>query len=281
MSLTSLVKTAIDKFKVDETSPFSPTGPMGPTGSYGSIDSGLKNEYVLKFKDLETKNVIKQSGILNSNDSTVPSPAKTKTNLLFTENIGEFFEWSEVYWSVDISFSPFVVYSTFIVGLDPTRLAGVFPFPEKLLGVQVGNTVTHIGKDAFRNCAILGEVTLANSVREIGLNAFRDCISLVTITLPYSVNSIGIRSFAGCTSLIDVTLPKSGTTIEYISFQNCTNLKIIEIPATVYYIDADVFSGSGLETVIIPYPNAAYVKSPDLNVTFKGKAGVNVLLPTS
>ena len=67
------VKTAIDKFKVDETAPFFPDGPMGPTGSYGSFVSGLKSEYVLKFKDRETKNVIRTSGILSNNSNFMSS----------------------------------------------------------------------------------------------------------------------------------------------------------------------------------------------------------------
>ena len=279
MSLTSLVKTAIDKFKVDEIAPFFE---ISPTGSYGSIDSGLKNQYLLKFKDLETKNVIKKSGILNSNDSKIPSPSKTKTYLFFKEDVGDLFEWCETYWKPDFSVSSpdFVVYRTYIEGTEPTRLVSNVPFPDLLLGVIVGNIVTTIAKDSFKNCIKLISVTLSESVREIGLDAFANCTSLVSITIPYSVNTIGTRSFENCTSLTSVTLPKSGTTIDFRSFANCTNLETIEIPATVYYIDANAFSGSGLETVIIPYPNAAEVKSPDSNVTFKGKAGVNVLLPS-
>ena len=57
----------IDKFKVDETAPFFPIGPMAPTGSYGNFSSGLKNEYVLKFKDNQTKSVIRTSGLLSNN----------------------------------------------------------------------------------------------------------------------------------------------------------------------------------------------------------------------
>ena len=64
--MSQSVETAIDKFKVAETSPFFPIGPMSPTGSYGNFNSGLKNEYVLKFKDRETKSVIKTSGILSN-----------------------------------------------------------------------------------------------------------------------------------------------------------------------------------------------------------------------
>ena len=68
--MSNSVKT--DIFKVYETAPFFPIGPMNPTGSYSS--GSFKSEYVLKFKDNETKSVIKTSGILSNNLTTVPIP---------------------------------------------------------------------------------------------------------------------------------------------------------------------------------------------------------------
>ena len=67
------VQTANDKFKVDETAPFFPIGPMSPTGSSYS-SSSFTNKYVLKFKDNETKSVIRTSGILSNNDKIFVSP---------------------------------------------------------------------------------------------------------------------------------------------------------------------------------------------------------------
>jgi photosystem II stability/assembly factor-like uncharacterized protein len=68
--MSDSVKT--DKFKVNETAPFFPDGPMGPTGSYSS--GSFKSEYVLKFKDRETKSVIKSSGIVDSNNEKISLP---------------------------------------------------------------------------------------------------------------------------------------------------------------------------------------------------------------
>ena len=66
-----IVKEGIDKFKVDETAPiFS----VSPTGSYGDINSGLKSQYLLKFKHPETKNVTKTSGLLSNNLNVLPLP---------------------------------------------------------------------------------------------------------------------------------------------------------------------------------------------------------------
>jgi len=62
------VKEGIDKFKVDDTTPLFA---VSPTGSYGDINSGLKSQYLLKFKDPKTKNVTKTSGILSNNKDVV------------------------------------------------------------------------------------------------------------------------------------------------------------------------------------------------------------------
>ena len=68
--MSDSVKT--DKFKVEETAPFFPVGPMGPTGSYSS--GSFKSNYVLKFKDPETKSVIRTSGILSNNSNYIAGP---------------------------------------------------------------------------------------------------------------------------------------------------------------------------------------------------------------
>jgi len=280
MLLASDVKSAKDKFKVDETAPFFE---IGPTGSYGSIDSGLKNEYVLKFKDLETKNVIKKSGIISSNSKVTKSP--TRTILTFSEPPdvpGLFFGWSEIFWVPDPSL-PGWNWKAFIQR-EATQLKGAFPYQDltdKLSSVTVGNLVTLIGEFAFKNCESLTSIEISDSVRAIGNEAFKGCTSLTSIEIPYSVNDIGVEAFDGCTSLTSVTLPEAGLNTVYRTFADCTSLKSISIPVTVFVLGTDSFINTDLETVIIPYPNPLGVISPNSNVYFYGKDNVNIILPTS
>jgi hypothetical protein len=64
------------------------------------------------------------------------------------------------------------------------------------------------------------------------------------------------------------------------TFRNCLSLTSIEIPQSLYLIGTDSFAGSGLQTVILPYPNSLNLNSPQLNVSFYGATGVNIILPT-
>ena len=69
------------------------------------------------------------------------------------------------------------------------------------------NKVTKIGKNAFKDCKSLTNITIPNSVKEIGDSAFSFCSSLTKIVIPNSVKEIGKNVFAGCNNLKNVTAP--------------------------------------------------------------------------
>jgi hypothetical protein len=239
----------------------------------------------LKFKDLETKNVIKKSGILDSTSNKVPTMLK-KSILTFSEDpepVSRFFGWSEVYWVPDLSLSlqPNVSYVAFI-DIEATQLKGPFPYVDKLIDVKVGNSVTSIGKNSFLDCENLTSITFPNSLTAIGEAAFKGCTSLTSIKIPYAVNIIGVECFVDCTSLASVTFSKSQNQIYtvYRAFVNCTSLTSIELPESFYFMGTNSFLGSGLETVILPYPNSLKINTPQSNVNFYGASGVNIILPT-
>ena len=50
----------------------------------------------------------------------------------------------------------------------------------------------------------IGNFTIPNSVTSIGKAAFRYCTGLTSIVIPNSVTSIGDRAFGGCTGLTSV-----------------------------------------------------------------------------
>jgi len=80
--------------------------------------------------------------------------------------------------------------------------------------VNIGNSVTSIGDDAFCDCDSLTDVTIGNSVTSIGNSAFAYCASLTSVTIPDSVTSIEIYAFFWCWSLTKITV---GTNNEYYS----------------------------------------------------------------
>ena len=77
--------------------------------------------------------------------------------------------------------------------------------------ITIPDSVTSIGREAFRDCSKLTAVSIPDSVTSIGSYAFYDCIGLTTVTIPDSVTSIGIGAFSGCNGLEEITLPFVGS----------------------------------------------------------------------
>ena len=72
--------------------------------------------------------------------------------------------------------------------------------------VNIGNSVTSIGKCAFGSCRNLISVTIGNSVTSIGGYAFYDCGKLTSVTIGNSVTSISDHAFYLCDSLERITV---------------------------------------------------------------------------
>ena len=123
-------------------------------------------------------------------------------------------------------------------------------YPNTLIKVEIGNTVTQIGEHAFEACDSLEEVSIPNSVLNIVGASFADCFGL---TIPDSVTSIGGSAFRGCSGLTSITIPDSVTSIGNNMFSGCSGLTSITIPESVTSIGEDAFSScAGLTSITIP-----------------------------
>lgn len=80
--------------------------------------------------------------------------------------------------------------------------------------IVIGENITKLGKNVFRDCVSLVSIDLTDSITAIEGGAFYGCSSLESITIPESVSSIGEAAFYGCSSLASVyckpTTPPSG-----------------------------------------------------------------------
>ena len=113
--------------------------------------------------------------------------------------------------------------------------------------------VKSIGKEAFRNCIALTDITIPDSVTEIGDWAFEDCESLTNVTIPDSVTSVGDQAFDGCFGLTSVTIPDTVTSIGKSAFCDCSNLTSVTIPKGVTEIGCNTFMDcTKLTNVTIP-----------------------------
>ena len=120
-----------------------------------------------------------------------------------------------------------------------------------------GYTVTHIGKNAFRETGVT-KVILPDDLVEIGQYAFYGCASLATVHIPDGVNTIRDNAFTRCGRLTSITLPVALTSIGYAAFSS-TSLYHVVIPDNVTEIGALAFYecnslntitiGKGVETI--------------------------------
>lgn len=117
--------------------------------------------------------------------------------------------------------------------------------------VEIPDTVTAIGDEAFLNNKTMIHVLIPDSVTSIGESAFEGCTSLLSVSIPDSVESIGESAFYRCTSLGYAYLPNNEkyTVIGNNLFSRCEELNEIEIPEQITTIYSAAFSESGLEEI--------------------------------
>lgn len=106
----------------------------------------------------------------------------------------------------------------------------------------IGEGITQLNGDVFRECPNLILVTLPVSLTNIGQNAFMDCSALPEIWIPSNVTSVGTAAFQGCTSLRNVYLSDGLQNIGDSAFRDCTALTSITIPANVQNVGLRAFA---------------------------------------
>ena len=116
----------------------------------------------------------------------------------------------------------------------------------------VGNGVTSIGDQSFRQCVNLQTITLPATVTNVGNYVFQDCSKLQSISFP-GINSLGQGAFYNCTALTSITIPNAVRIIQSFTFNGCTSLTTATLNESITQIqDYAFFSCSKLSTLIIP-----------------------------
>ena len=105
----------------------------------------------------------------------------------------------------------------------------------------------------FYGCTGLTEVEMPNSVTNIGDQAFKDCTELVNMNMPTSIKVIGEYAFSGCRKLLKLEWP-AGVAVGAYAFQNCSSWQgVFNVPDGVTEIAAGMFFGcSGLRQINMP-----------------------------
>ena len=120
--------------------------------------------------------------------------------------------------------------------------------------VEIPDSVTAIGDEAFKNNTSMVSVNIPDSVNSIGNSAFDGCTSLLGVVIPDSVESIGSYAFYNCSKMASAYLPANEkfTEIKERIFYGCAALKGIVIPDSVTNIGGSAFAEcTGLSDVTL------------------------------
>lgn len=147
--------------------------------------------------------------------------------------------------------------------------------------IAIGNEVTTIGSNAFRNCDNLESISIddknatydsrdnCNAVIETASNNLY--IGCKATTIPSTVTTIGDYAFYENKGLTSIHLPKTIKSIGYYGFLNCANLKEVSTDSKhPTFISANSYTFSGIDsnaTLTVPkgrksvYASAQYWKT--------------------
>ena len=139
----------------------------------------------------------------------------------------------------------------------------------ELTSVDIPNSVTEIGQEAFGNCPGLTSIVVDSGNPRFdsrnNCNAIIETADNVLIAgckntiIPNSVTKIGNFAFDCCDSLTSIVIPNSVTEIGHYAFYSCDSLTSIDIPNSVIEIGYGVFeSCSGLASIVVENGNPTY-----------------------
>ena len=124
--------------------------------------------------------------------------------------------------------------------------------PEDVVRVRVHPSVTIIPEKAFSDCNNLVEVELCDGLVEIGKEAFKNCEALKQMSIPSTVTKIHSYSFQYCDALETIELYDGLLEIGKQAFDHCISLKSISIPSTVNFIGDRAFYETQILSISLP-----------------------------
>lgn len=123
----------------------------------------------------------------------------------------------------------------------------------KLETVSFGTLINTIPDNLCMNTTSLQKIELQSvkaSLRTIGKNAFKGCTSVEEVTIPKGILTVSNSAFEGCSGLTDVTI--AAKTINAKAFAECKNLKAVKMEEGVTTIQGMAFANTQVSAVTIP-----------------------------
>ena len=130
--------------------------------------------------------------------------------------------------------------------------------------VEIPNSVTEIGYEAFLGCYWLTSVTIPNSVTSINYGAFNSCESLTSVSIPESVTYIGNKAFEDCENLRKIEIGSSIKKIGDYAFSDCNLVCLTIMSEMPPIVDEDTFEDiPSTLLIVVPYGSSKYYKSAE------------------
>lgn len=168
------------------------------------------------------------------------------------------------------------------------KLPGTVVIPATYKGLPV----TEISASAFTGCETDSFVFYGNNLREIGPSAFQSCKNLQSLELPEGLMTVSQNTFSYCTDLKSIAFPSSVRKIGYSDidqyyrpFQSCPALETITVAAgnEFYKVDGgcliEIASNAvvtGTKTAVIPD-----YATEILEYAFSGSSIESVIIPSN
>lgn len=116
------------------------------------------------------------------------------------------------------------------------------PFPwedekDSITTLRIGEGVTEIQAEAFRDFSALQYLAVPKTLRYIGDSAFENCPGLRWVSFPKSLIGIGERAFANCSKLAPVYVPDSVAWVGDRAFDTTATINCYANSAVLDYIE--------------------------------------------
>lgn len=112
-------------------------------------------------------------------------------------------------------------------------------------------SVRSIDTEGIVGCDHLKKINLPSGITALGGNALRYA-AIEELEIPDTVTHMGYAALGGCKNLKALTLPKGINVVEARLLAECRSLGEVQIPEGVTRICRGAFTGTALESVVIP-----------------------------
>ena len=133
--------------------------------------------------------------------------------------------------------------------------------------MSIGNGITSIVYEAFKDCTELTSVTIGTNVTRIKDEAFSGCSKLTSVTIGNNVTHIGWGAFNGCRSLASITFKGDAPSLSTGSFFGISKdaIMFIQAGATGFGKTFGNIHGAGFPVQILQTPKPTIITSSQLD----------------